>query len=85
MSKIREVKFRPEVNETLVGRLEELLEAAKRGELAGGAFVGPCRDGSIITAYAKSENRLLEIAGLHRLLHRLNLAMDEGSTLDLSK
>ena len=84
MTNIREVAFRPEVNETLVARLEELLDAAKQGDLIGGAFVGPCRDGAVMTAYAKSENRLLEIAGLSRLLHRLNVAMDIGSTEDLA-
>ena len=80
MSNIRSVEFRPEVNAELVKKLEEILSMAKSGELTGGAFAAPCRDGSAISAYVPTENRLLEIAALSRLLHRLHLAMDGGTT-----
>ena len=78
MSNIREVSFRPPINEDLVEMLEELLERAKSGELVGGAFCAPTIDGGLVTNMASTQNRPLEIAAMARLLHRLHLSMDEA-------
>lgn len=77
MTTVREVSFRPAVNDDLVERLEGLVADAKAGRLASGCFAGLLRSGEVISTYSSTENRILEIAALSRLLHRLHLMCDE--------
>lgn len=79
MSNIRPVQFKPEINESLVEILETVLSKAKRGELVSGNFVGTTASGDIHTSYSASENALLEIAAAARLLHRLQVRMDDNA------
>ena len=76
MSKVREVKFRPDVNDSLVTALRDLLSMAEAGELVTGYFAGYSKDGCVHSHYSASEDRFKDIAAIHRMLHRLNIAMD---------
>lgn len=78
MSNIRPVHFKPTINETLVDALEELLAEAKAGRLVSGSFTGTTSDGCIRSTYSSSDNSLLEIAAVSRLLHRLHLRSDDA-------
>lgn len=80
MTNIRSVEFRPEVNAELVKKLEGALARAKSGELTGGHFAGTLRDGSVVMIYASGDDRLRGLAAVARLMHRLQLDLDEGTT-----
>jgi len=57
--------------------LETALAEAKAGDLVSGCFTGSTANGSIRTLYSSSDNSLMEIAAVSRLLHRLHLRSDE--------
>lgn len=76
MSTVVPVKFKVEVNETLIEMLEEALEMAKAGKLVSGHLAGTHANGDIHTAYSSTENAILELAAASRLLHRLHMRMD---------
>ena len=79
MSTVVPVKFKVEVNASLVEILEEALEKAKAGQLVSGKFVGTTASGEIQTLYSSTENAILELAAICRLPHRMHLEMDEAS------
>lgn len=78
MSNVRSVEFRPTVHHETVEMLTRLLEQAKSGEIVSGNFCGSAPNGEIITDFTSSENVLLEIAGVSRLLHRMHIRADEN-------
>lgn len=71
------VGMRRPVNESCVDVLERLLEQAKIGVLQDIAACGTNIDGTVITSYSSTENSIGRIAAATRMLHRLNLSMDE--------
>lgn len=76
MSTVVPVKFKVEVNETLIEILEAALELAKDGKLVSGHICGTSASGEIHTSYSSTENAILELAAASRLLHRLHMRMD---------
>ncbi len=78
MSNVRSVEFKPAVNPELVDMLEYLLTLAKSGALVSGNFSGSHPNGEIHTNFTDTENALLEIAGVSRLLHRMHIRADEN-------
>lgn len=76
MSNIRPVIFKAEVNQTLIDMLEDMLERAKNGDMVSGKFCGTTASGEIVSTYSSTNNAILELAAVTRLLHRLNLDMD---------
>lgn len=47
--------FRPQVNEAAVKMAEDMLERIKRGEIEGIGYAAACNDGTIITAFSRTE------------------------------
>jgi hypothetical protein len=78
MSNIRAVEFRPVVNQELIDMLENALNRAKAGEMMSGGIYGSAPDGSVFTDSTSTENALLEIAAVSRLLHRLHRIADDA-------
>ena len=71
------VDLKPEPNPNLIKELSFLLERAKAGDVVSGAFCGSCADGSVVTFISKSRNKMLELAAVTRLLHRMNCLADD--------
>lgn len=78
MSNIVPVKFKPEVNQDLVEVLENALELAKTGQLLSAKIAGTMLDGNIFTDFSSTQNAILELAAITRLVHRVQLAMDDN-------
>ena len=72
------VTLRKPVNDDLVEVLEGLLKDARNGDIVSCQFCGLNADGTVVTSTSSSENQLLEIAAVTRLLHRLNRTADGG-------
>lgn len=77
MSNVRPVKFRTEINDDLVEMLEEALAMAKEGKLVSAAICGTYAGGDLYSSYSSTDNAILEIAAVSRLLHRLHIRMDD--------
>ncbi len=71
------VQFKKRVNADCVERLEEMLELARRGEIQDLAACMTTPDKTVITAMTETEEALLRLSGVSRLLHRLHLSLDE--------
>ena len=76
---IRRVEFRPTVNGDAVEKLEHWLEMARAGEIVSVCLCGSAPDGSVVTTFSSTENRMLEVAALSRLLHKMHRQMDEDT------
>lgn len=76
MSNIVPVQFKPEINESLVETLEVLLEKAKSGELVSAQFVCTDANQELHTYFTSTNNALLELAAVARLLHRIQIRLD---------
>ena len=77
MSNIRPVQFRAEINADLVEILEEALAMAKEGKLVSAAICGTYAGGELYSSYSSTNNAILEMAAVARLLHRLQVRMDD--------
>ena len=71
------VEIKKRVNADCVERLEELLEMARRGEIQDLAACMTTPDRTTITTMTETEEALLRLSGVSRLLHRLHLSLDE--------
>lgn len=73
------VEFKTRVNANCVERLEELLEMARTGDIQDVAACSTRPDGSVVTMLSRTENSLLRLAAVSRLLHRMHESIDECS------
>jgi len=71
------VEFKTRVSADCVERLEELLALARTGDIQDVAACSTRPDGSVITLLSKTENSLLRLAAVSRLLHRMHESIDE--------
>lgn len=77
MTTVRKVEFKPAVNDSLIGMLEEALAEAKAGTLAAGSFVGAQSDDAPYTFRAGSSNVWRDLAALRWLEHRIMRDIDD--------
>ena len=64
-----------EANAECIERLEETLEAAKRGDMIGIAIAYVKNDGSVATSHTKSPNAIALLGGIKIIGHRLLKSM----------
>lgn len=67
------------VNHELVKMLKALVMSAQAGDIVAVGYYAMTPDECVQTQLSASQNRFLELAGVQRMLHRLNLSMDEAS------
>lgn len=72
------VALKKPVNQNCVERLEQMLADAKDGTLQDIAACGVLVDGSVMTAMSSTEEAVLRLAAVSRLLHRLHIHMDNN-------
>lgn len=65
--------------EDVVKNAEDLLRFAKSGELRDLAWCGTSQDEKVITGITSSNNSLLRLSAVSRLLHRLHVNLDDGT------
>lgn len=70
------------VNADCVQTIEDLLVMAKDGRLQDIAACGVTSDGATITSISASENAVLRLAAITRLLHRQQVSIDAASTVE---
>lgn len=76
MTNVRPVQFRTEINGDLVEMLEDALAMARDGKLMSANICGTYANGDLYSSYSSTDNAILELAAVSRLLHRLQLRMD---------
>lgn len=71
------VKLKKPVNADCVEMLEEMLAMARRGEIQDIAACMTTPQKTVITVMSSTEESLLRLSGVSRLLHRLHMSVDE--------
>lgn len=69
------VPFKAEVDADIVRVLEDYLDMARRGELAGVAIAGLCSDERTATTWSKATRHLALVGALERLKFRMLSSM----------
>lgn len=76
-SNIKMLKPDRPVNDDLVSILEAALSEARDGGAVSGGVYLTMHDGGVATNFSRTENAIMEVASVMRLLHRLNLNLDK--------
>lgn len=72
-----ELKTRPvAISETVIARLEEMLEEAKSGKIISVAIAAVENDGSISSSWSGTDDFPRLLGSIARLQHRINIKTD---------
>jgi hypothetical protein len=68
------------ISEETVAILEDYLEMAKRGEISAVAVCGLCPDGCVTHQASETDQAMMLIGGVSRLLHRMHMNADKATS-----